>query len=77
MTIKIKAFGPIADKMNARELELNHPGNLDDLRKALHEKYPQLVQLDFAIAVDRKIIRENAPLRPGAEVALLPPFSGG
>ncbi len=77
MTIKIKAFGPIADKMNARELELDPPGNLDDLRKALHEKYPQLVHLDFAIAVDRKIIRENAPLSPGSEVALLPPFSGG
>ena len=75
--IRIKAFGLIADKLNSAEVQLDEVDNTEQLRKLLYEKYPQLKEVDFAIAVDKKITVGNAPLKPGAEVALLPPFSGG
>ncbi|TVR87738.1 MAG: MoaD/ThiS family protein [Saprospirales bacterium] len=77
MSIKIKAFGLIAEKMDAREIRVDQTKTTAELKALLHERYPALEKLDFAIAVDRRIVNDNTPLEPGAEVALLPPFSGG
>ncbi|SEL08929.1 molybdopterin synthase sulfur carrier subunit [Olivibacter domesticus] len=49
----------------------------DQLDDILHATYPLLREIKYVITVDRKIIRENVALLENAEVALLPPFSGG
>jgi molybdopterin converting factor small subunit len=75
--IKVLAFGIIAEKIGTPELALSGVDDSNSLLALLEEKYPALLDLKFAIAVDRKLITENTELKSDCEVALLPPFSGG
>ena len=47
------------------------------LIRQLQLKYPGLLQAKYAIAVNKQIIQHKTALQQDAEVALLPPFSGG
>jgi len=75
--LKIKAFGMVAEKLPANELELENIANTDQLLGFLYQQYPDLKNIKFSIAVDRKQVHDNVLLSPDSEVALLPPFSGG
>jgi molybdopterin synthase catalytic subunit len=61
------------------ELALPDGSGLDDALAALRREYPALDPLwpHLAVAVDGRLARVGAPLADGAEVALLPPVSGG
>lgn len=75
--ITVKAFGIIAEKIKTAELTLNEVPNTDTLLGYLHQQYPELQHMKFSIAVNRKQSVGNTAIPHGAEVALLPPFSGG
>jgi molybdopterin synthase catalytic subunit len=64
---------------DAVDWELPAPATLADLVQALAAARPALAtQLPrCALAVDGALARPGTPLREGAEVALLPPVSGG
>lgn len=47
------------------------------LKRALEERIEGLAGLSYAIAVDRRIVREDVALQGSEEIALLPPFAGG
>ncbi len=52
--------------------------DVNDLRAWLEERYPQFKGLSsLAVAVNREYAQNNDPLPPGAEIALIPPVSGG
>lgn len=50
-----------------------------DALKALEREHPALAALwpHLAVAVDRRLVKGDAALEDGAELALLPPVSGG
>ena len=73
----IKVFGQIADIIGSNSFEVTNIAHTDELVKNLQEKYPSLKKSTYKIAVNRNIIQTNTTLLPNAEVALLPPFSGG
>lgn len=75
--ITVKAFGIIAERINTAELTLEGIPNTDTLLGYLHQQYPELMHMKFSIAVNRKQAVGNTAIPHGAEVALLPPFSGG
>jgi MoaE-MoaD fusion protein len=81
MKIRLLAFASAGDALGATELELEVPdgSRVADLRVRLDREYPKLGPLwpRLALAVDGRIVSEDAPLVDGAEVALLPPVSGG
>lgn len=60
-------------------LEIPDGGRVADALSAIRRDYPSLDDLwpHLAIAVDGVLVPADAALRPGAEVALLPPVSGG
>ena len=60
-------------------LELPDGASLADLEARVKHDYPRLAELlpTLAIAVDGELARPGCTLRPGSEVALLPPVSGG
>lgn len=72
----IKLFGLIAEKAGTDSLRVS-AADLNGLRKALEERIDGLAGLSYAIAVDRKIVRDNVALGGSEEIALLPPFAGG
>jgi molybdopterin synthase catalytic subunit len=81
MRIRLLAFASASDAIGAGELDLDLPegARVADLRAWLDPRYPGLAPLwgRLAIAVDGAIAKPDSPLAEGAEVALLPPVSGG
>jgi molybdopterin converting factor subunit 1 len=52
--------------------------DVNDLRAWLQEQFPQFKGLSsLAIAINREYANDTDLLPPGAEVALIPPVSGG
>ena len=81
MKIRLLAFASAADALGSGELELELPdgSRISDLRARLDRDHPQLAPLwsRLAVAVDGRIVPAETLLAEGAEVALLPPVSGG
>gem|GEM_PF-62336 len=77
MTIKIIAFGKIADILPEQEWKMDGVQTSGALREQLEASYPALKDLRYLIAVDKKIASDDSPLEDHSVVALLPPFSGG
>ena len=77
MTINIKYFGQIAE-VTQREEELLEcdATSILDLIDSLNIKYPNLKNKDFKIAQNQELVSVDTKIT-GAEIALLPPFSGG
>jgi molybdopterin converting factor small subunit len=81
MRVRLLAFASAADRVGAREaqLELDAGATVGDLRRAAIARWPALAPLarQLAIAVDGTVAGDAVTLADGAEIALLPPVSGG
>jgi molybdopterin synthase catalytic subunit len=81
MRIRLVAFATAADALGTGERELTlAPGStVADLRRTLEAEYPALAPIwpRLAVAVDGELAAAGTALADGAEVALLPPVSGG
>ncbi len=81
MKIRLLAFASAADALGAAELDLDLPPGavVADLRTWLDQRHPALAPLwpRLAVAVNGAVAGAADPLPEGAEVALLPPVSGG
>ncbi|WP_373522880.1 MoaD/ThiS family protein [Aquiflexum sp.] len=75
--IKIKAFGMVAEKIQTNEMELQYMPDTEVLLGFLHQQFPDLKHIKFSLAVNKKQAVGKTIIPLGAEVALLPPFSGG
>ena len=73
----IKFFGQLTDIVGSNSIEMKDAANTDELVQQLQVKYPALVNSKYKVAVNRNIIQLNTFLNQEAEIALLPPFSGG
>ena len=76
MKINILVFGQLCDTIG-ENLVLNDIVDTNSLTKFLNEKYPELANSKFVVAVNKKLVTENILLTGNSTVALLPPFSGG
>ena len=81
MKIRVLAFASASDALGAEEREIELPDGTDvaGLREELERRYPDLGPLwsRLAVAVDGEIAGSRAAIPDGAEIALLPPVSGG
>jgi molybdopterin synthase sulfur carrier subunit len=79
---RVLLFGRLRDVAGWRETELSPAStSLTDLKRRLAEAWPDLgaalAGQGVQIAVDRVLTRGDAQLSPSAEVAFMPPMSGG
>ncbi len=81
MQVRLLAFASAAQKIGAAARDWHLPGELSvrELRLRLAVDFPALAPLlpRIAIAVEGRIADSATVVRDGAEVALLPPVSGG
>jgi len=63
----------------AREALAEVPATVGDLRRALERAHPGLARVlpRCRLAVDQEFADDDAPLRDGVEVAVVPPVAGG
>lgn len=76
-TIHIKAFGMVAERIGATELDMAHCSDTEELLDLLRANFPELTTTKFSLAINKKLISGNQEIPESAEIALLPPFSGG
>jgi sulfur-carrier protein len=74
--MKVQVFGRLADIVGNGFIP-EGVINTDQLKKKLLLLYPDLSGIDYAIAVNNMVVRDNHPLQKDDVVSLLPPFSGG
>lgn len=80
MPLQVLYFAGARDAAGtAREQVAPAPATVADLRRALAAAHPRLgsVLARCRIAVDQEFAEDDAPLRDGAEVAVVPPVAGG
>ena len=81
MKVRLLSFASALDAIGQAELELQlEPGTrVGGLKQLLNGSYPSLAGLwqRMAVAVDGQVCDDELELEDGAEVALLPPVSGG
>jgi molybdopterin synthase catalytic subunit/molybdopterin converting factor small subunit len=79
--IRVKLFGSLAQKTNAREIDVEVPDRATgtDLLRVVGERFPLASQLleRASLAVNLEIAPWTTRLNATDEVALLPPASGG
>lgn len=75
--MEIKIFGQLKDIFLKENIIIEKVDNIEELKSHLNKLYPGLSGKSFVVAVNRKVTHENIPLEVDAEIALLPPFSGG
>jgi molybdopterin converting factor small subunit len=75
--INVLPFGMIKDITGSNSILLSEVNDTNELIHKLHSMFPKLMEAKYIVAVNRNVIQENTTLEENAEVALLPPFSGG
>ncbi len=75
--IQLVAFGMIAELLGGQEKQWPLTRDTDQLKAELIAAFPELKDLPFVVAVNMEVVQNNQPIAPGAQVALLPPYSGG
>ncbi len=79
--IRVLAFATASDALGGseREVEIREGASVADLKRLLERDRPGLAALwpRIALAVDERLAGDAHILEDGAEVALLPPVSGG
>ena len=75
--INVLTFGAIREITGNKNLVIEAVDTTETLVKILEEKYPMLKTVQYAIAVNKEVIQHPVVLNDHADVALLPPFSGG
>lgn len=76
-TLSVLFFGQLADITGSRRLTLYDVADTEALQTQLFTRFPLLKEARFVITVNRQVTRQRTAIDEQAEVALLPPFSGG
>jgi molybdopterin synthase sulfur carrier subunit len=79
MEIRVQYFGMLAEITGQaiESLQVGEHISVGQLRGKIQEKYPELANRKFKIAVNLQISDEMIVISPSSEIALLPPFAGG
>jgi sulfur-carrier protein len=75
--MNIMVFGQLEDITGSSVVSIENSADTEMLLQKLYAQYPLLKEKKFLIAVNQKIATEKTQIGDNAEVALLPPFSGG
>jgi molybdopterin converting factor subunit 1 len=81
MKVEVKLFAGARQRVGAPSVEIELPDNARvlELREAIAARYPALAGAMglMRFAVDNEYASDESPISPAAEVACIPPVSGG
>ena len=81
MQVKVKLFAAARQQCSADEVavDVDDRATVGELRAALARTYPALDAILAAsmVAIDHDYAADHCEIRPGSDVALIPPVSGG
>ncbi len=82
MEITVHLYASLAEAAGTREITIGglaEPSTVAELGRAVFERIPALAALRESViyAVNAEYVQSDFPIRPGDDVALIPPVSGG
>ncbi len=81
MKVHVRLFALAKQRAGRSEVmvELPEPATVADLKRSLAQTIPELAPLasSMMIAVDSEYAGDDQVVAPGAEIAVIPPVSGG
>jgi sulfur-carrier protein len=77
MEFQIMIFGQLTDITGSEIIRLSGFSDTTGMVKSLNEKFPEMAETRYAIAIDKKIINKNTVINSDTKIVLMPPFSGG
>ena len=81
MTVRLRLFASIKEETGRDQLTLELPDDAraSDVMAAVAAMFPGTARLlpTARIAIDQAFVSADHPVPPGAEVAIIPPVSGG
>ena len=77
MNADIFYFGMIAERIGKSSETITIDKKELNLRSFFEEKYPELVEMNYKIAINQEISDILKDQNSPCEIALLPPFAGG
>lgn len=77
--MKLKIFGKLTEIFNTGEynFSLGNITSIAELKLMLDQKFPELKETTFLVAVDGIKADNNQLISDASKIALLPPYSGG
>lgn len=79
-TLRVAVFAGMAEVVGGRRLSIPWSGgSVDDLRQLVARQHPEVAALlaRSAVAVDGRYAADGEPVGCAADVAIIPPVSGG
>jgi len=77
MSINLLFFGQLSALTGSNSITVENIEDTESLQLYLFEKFPEMANIKFAIALNNEVILKNTVINNGDTLALLPPFSGG
>ena len=81
MRVRVHLYGGLAERAGLREdaLDLQDDATARDVLATMVERHPNVAPIvrRVQVAVNLEVVPVEHPIRPGDEVALLPPVAGG
>lgn len=77
--MKLLYFAEIKDilERTSEEIDLSYDITVDEFLIDLFERYPQIKDKQFQIAINEELVQQDDIVHPNDTVALIPPVSGG
>ena len=77
--LRVLVLGPLREQLGCSSATIAFPadGTQAAFWRALGEKFPVVLPQQMRLARDDEFLAADTPLRPGDELALIPPVSGG
>ncbi|MBM2657181.1 molybdopterin converting factor subunit 1 [Staphylococcus pseudoxylosus] len=77
--MKLLYFAEIKDilERTSEEIDLSYDITVDEFLIDLFERYPQIKDKQFQIAINEEFVQQDDIVHPNDTVALIPPVSGG
>ena len=77
MGVKVLFFGVLAEVAGTSIKHYRDVKSLNDLKLRINDDFPEIVHYNFRISLNNDITDHDLLLKPGDEIALMPPFAGG
>ena len=77
MKTTVQYAGILAEKAGKMQEAITGARSLFGIRKLLAEKYDGLGELSYVISLNGVIVHEDAGIKEGDQIVLIPPVPGG
>jgi len=75
--MKIQIYGELTDVFGADNYTIDSAVTVLELKEKLEQIFPELKNYVYLVVINDEITKENNSIPSDAEIALLPPYSGG